>query len=100
MRVSYSRHQFAADTAASTKINLLEMENSFAHQNGGTTNPCSRNDTAFLLRPSYQSTWASHLYSLRDVPAKTTARLFLVVSQQSGECTAGASSRGVFRNTA
>src|SRR5207249_2461779 len=31
---------------------------------------------------------------------KTTARLFLVVSQQAGERTAGASSCGVFRNTA
>src|SRR5205823_3479459 len=79
---------------------LLEMENTFAHQNSGTANPCPCNDTVFLLRPSYKSAWTSHLYSLGDTPAKSPTRLFLMMSQQSGECTTGAPSSGVFRNTA
>src|SRR5438132_13328584 len=76
------------------------MENSFAHQYSGTADPCPGNDTAFLLRPSYKSTWTSHLYSLRDAPTKEPARLFLMVSQQSAECAVGASSSGIFRNAA
>jgi len=76
------------------------MENSLAHQNGGTTNPCPSNDTAFLLCPSYKSTRTSHLYSLGDALTKSPARLFLVVSQQPAECAVGASSSGIFRNAA
>src|SRR5438874_2962554 len=76
------------------------MENSFAHQYSGTTNPCSRNDTVFLFRPRYESTWTSNLYSLRDAPTKSPARLSFMVSQQPAECAVGASSSGIFKNAA
>src|SRR5438477_10532345 len=76
------------------------MENSFAHQYSGTTNPCSRNDTVFLFRPRYESNWTSNLYSLRDAPTKSPARLSFMVSQQPAECAVGASSSGIFKNAA
>src|SRR5438132_11714408 len=75
------------------------MENTFAHQNSDTANPCPCNDTVFLLRPSYKSAWTSHLYSLRDAPTKSPTRLFLMMSQQSAKCAVGASGSGVFRDT-
>src|SRR5262249_459692 len=74
----------------------VEVDNTFAYQNGGASNPRCLNDTRCLLCANYESTRTPHLYSLRDAPAKIPARLFTVVSQQPGECTVGATGSRIF----
>src|SRR5262249_8621172 len=69
-----------------------------ADQDGGAANPGCANDTVLFLGAGQERARTAHLNALGDAPAKAAAGLLAIVGQQSGECTVGASSCGIFQD--
>src|SRR5207248_3536014 len=79
---------------------LVEIDRPLTHQDRRPTNPRSRHHAIFLFRASDKSTRAPHLHSLRDAPAKHSARHLLMVSEQTAQGAIRASSSRILRHAA
>src|SRR5438477_12197039 len=79
---------------------LVEIDRPLTHQDRRPTNPRSRNHAGFLLRASDESARTPHLYSLRDAPAKHSARHLLMLSEQTAQGAIRASSVRLLRHAA
>jgi hypothetical protein len=79
---------------------LVNVDESLAHEDACTANPCRVNAAVCLLRPNQESARTPHLDSLRDTIAKATARLSTVVRQETSDRAAGATRGWILGNAA